>query len=195
MVITIITTGARTGYTGRLGGVRFVNGVGVVEGAGAVTYMGRSYKAFPQGSKALKTAQEEDAKNPKLKGLIHGASKVHPGEGDGPDGHIPGGVQSSGQGSSTVPPTLGSGDDGPSSGGEGGISGGDGHQDPRDDGETGKQNSILEAMTSLDADNSELWTHDGRPRIDAIEAASGLTGLTRADVQAVDPDFRRPSDD
>lgn len=50
---------------------------------------------------------------------------------------------------------------------------------------------LFDAVVSLDPDNIEHWTTKGYPRVDAVEAAFGSSGITRSNVEAVAPGITR----
>lgn len=54
--------------------------------------------------------------------------------------------------------------------------------------------AVLAAVQGLDPDRDDHWTKDGLPAMEAVEAALGVRAsvLTRDDVDAAAPDFRRP---
>lgn len=52
---------------------------------------------------------------------------------------------------------------------------------------------LIKALAELDPANDEHWTRDGLPRVDAVAALSGLTGLKRGDLEAAAPGFSRES--
>lgn len=131
-----------------------------------------------------------------------------------PDGHPNLSNQDNGNGTSEVPPgsTVPAGDgnvqgpvqpDGPAAG-EAATGGGDdagATPSPTGDqaaGAGGPEASVTpvntklqKAVMSLDPNNDEHWTQDGKPAISAVQTAYGSADVTRADVTAVAPDFNR----
>lgn len=55
-----------------------------------------------------------------------------------------------------------------------------------------KAKAIADALLLLDPAKDEDWTREGAPKIEVLAALVGAP-LTRADVDAVDPDFNRQS--
>ncbi len=55
--------------------------------------------------------------------------------------------------------------------------------------------SVKAALDQLDPANDEDWTAAGLPAMGRIEALTGTKEITRAEVTAMFPDFRRPSPD
>lgn len=55
--------------------------------------------------------------------------------------------------------------------------------------------SVKAALDQLDAANDEHWTAGGLPAMGAIEALIGTKEITRAEVTAMFPDFKRPTPD
>jgi hypothetical protein len=49
---------------------------------------------------------------------------------------------------------------------------------------------IRGALSKLDPNNDELWTGDGLPRVEALQAL-GLKGVTRGQITAASPNFTR----
>lgn len=54
--------------------------------------------------------------------------------------------------------------------------------------------SVQAALMQLDPRNDEDWTAAGKPSMARIEAIIGTKDITRAEVDAMFPDFRRPSE-
>lgn len=52
---------------------------------------------------------------------------------------------------------------------------------------------ILNALEQLDHDDDEHWTSTGEPMMSAVESFLSDESITRADIKAVAPDFRRLS--
>ena len=189
----LILTGARAGKTCVLGRqFRFVEGVMPVHGDEVQVekisrYIGRCYKAFPEGSEELAHYQRLDGKE-----MGDGASQVRAGSQPGAAAEVQPHVQSSGGGSAEVPTgdgiTAGDATAGPA----GSVPGGDGHPDAGNNADAQEQNRLLKvAVESLDRNNDEHWTAEGRPRIDAVETAYGKPGVSRAMVEKVAPGYVR----
>lgn len=51
---------------------------------------------------------------------------------------------------------------------------------------------ITAALAGLDPNDDEIWTANGKPAMAAIEAILGTKAVSRAEVDAAAPDFRRP---
>jgi len=52
--------------------------------------------------------------------------------------------------------------------------------------------SIGQALESLDPTDDEDWTAAGKPAMDRVKELTGSTTLTRAELEALYPDFARP---
>lgn len=192
MRVYLELTGARTGQTCVLGKYQFVGGRTVVSGDGhkvasAVRFLGRVYSAFPTGSPELKArrAQEKAEAPGKLEAP---GNQQEAGNGDAPTdevaaggqaGEVPGNVQS--DGSPEEPAADGAGDAAAAPGGAQHGPPGYRHPDAR----------LREAILNLDKDNDELWTAEGRPRLDALTKLPGMAGVTRRDVDRVAPEVVR----
>jgi len=50
---------------------------------------------------------------------------------------------------------------------------------------------IVEALKALDVENDAHWTSDGQPKVEYMRMISGVPSLTRADIEAVAPEFKR----
>jgi hypothetical protein len=207
--VVLVATGAKTGHTFVAGKHQFVNGITVVKGAGAVRYFGRVYKAYPVGSLELERAKEADACNLLLeitngvakvlnepKDKLNGSSEIHSTVGIGRQGQqVSSSVQSSGGESTKIPTADGGRTNDHQAGGTERVSSRGGQSDSGHDGDfPSERGRILKALEALDNKNNEHWTNDGRPRIDAIEAVSGVTGLSRQHIDNVAPEFRRKKD-
>lgn len=55
--------------------------------------------------------------------------------------------------------------------------------------------AVKAALELLDPKNDEHWTGGGKPSMDAVKEFTGSTTITRAEVDEIAPDFKRPSDD
>lgn len=63
---------------------------------------------------------------------------------------------------------------------------------PNGNGQTTELNGKLKAaVLAVDPDNDDCWTGDGKPKMDAVGALYGSTGITRADVEEVAPGYNR----
>lgn len=226
----LVLTGARTGHTVFLGGFQFTRGVYVVEGDEVTVpkvsrYLGRAYKAFPEGSEELRQAQEADASNPlitmgngvartptraqlrRLKkeqeaerisvvrevayGAGNAAMAARTGETAG--AAAPGGIQPGGGGPAQVPSDVSGGAGNTSAGTAGGVSGGDGRSDSGDGRPQTDADRILTALKGLDPANDEHWTSEKQPKVDVVAQLSGLPSVTRAQINEVAAEFRRPA--
>lgn len=199
----LVLTGARTGFTGVFGNHRFVDGRTVVRGdeksvMGTIRYLGRTYKAFPEFSEELHQARSQDAKNKSLsddqrKEASDGLGEVHPqvstARPEGPDGS---GVQAHVAGTPSEGSSDGGADDDTHTGPAGSGSGGDRHERSGQHGSEGQSQRIREAVMAFSSTDPEKWTTEGKPRIDAVETATGLSGVTRALVNQATDGYRRP---
>lgn len=111
--------------------------------------------------------------------------------GAGPEVQVPSGVRPVGSGPAKGAAPVSGQSAGDTTGPAGSLSGGDGHQHSGDDGAAEFSGRLRKAVESLDAENDEHWTADGRPRVDAVEKAYGKAGVTRADVERVAPGLTR----
>lgn len=193
----LVLTGARAGRTCELRKLQFTDGVCRVNGPeneveALSRYMARVYKAFPEGSEELALHQRMDRER-LTKEAPDGAGEAA--AGPGPEeqvGQVPSDVQSQGTGPAQGTAEVGDGAASPDSGTP--------ERHPDGDGEHGTEGvfadqnrAIHEAVMALDPANDENWTADGKPRIDAVAAATGRQDLTRKMVEAVVPGFTRPA--
>lgn len=207
---TLVLTGPRTGKTVRLNKYTFTDGRLSLKGPmedvqGLITYFGKAYQAFPEGSDELKAAQAHWEQYKAEQEASHGAGEVHPDQsgaaapavhGDGgPDGAEP----------PAAPAGDGEGDDDPAAGSQGSVPGGDGHTDPGlppqehneeqpVDGTPGPVNpnpKLLKAVESLDPENDAHWTGQGLPKVAVVSDAYGEDSVTRKDVESVAPGYDR----
>lgn len=159
-----------------LRGIKFTNGQAELPGTyaqneGIITYMGRVYQAYPEGM-----SPEEGA---------HNASQVPATA----IGHTP--KEIPGAGEPTRPRLTaqetndGEGDGGPTGGGTGNLSTGDGQEDPR------LYTRLVGALNTLDPKNDDHWTQKGLPSIQAVEQALGGGQVTRKEIEAAIPGFSR----
>lgn len=207
----LVLTGPYTGKTKRLQGHLFDRGVLKFYGTaaaveGLVTYMGRSYQAYLEGSDELRAAQDrDDAAYLKeisretadgerdIQGEISESEGTDPGDGD---------VQSEGSGSSETPPDDGTGAGEDPEGSEGDVSDRDGHEDPRvPDAEAGSGGpvetsrsvnvALQNAVYALDPENNGHWTGAGLPAMTVVEHVYGSADITRRDVEIAAPGYDR----
>ena len=55
-----------------------------------------------------------------------------------------------------------------------------------------RKQTIVDTLALLDHDKDDDWNKaDGKPKVDVVAAASGLEGLTRAEIDEAAPDFKR----
>ena len=52
--------------------------------------------------------------------------------------------------------------------------------------------SVTAALNTLDPAEDDDWTSGGKPAMDRLKSLTGSTTLTRADVVALVPEFKRP---
>lgn len=135
--------------------------------AGLITYLGRCYQAFPEGSDELRAAQEA---------LANGGGEADP---DGTEDNAGG----AGEGLQVTT------DANDGSGGEQGGAGEAGAGDATGNG----ARSLAEALTRLDPNDDSHWNADGKPKMSAVEALLGRTDVTRAQVEAAAPGLTRES--
>lgn len=191
IAVKLILTGARAGMTCQLGNFQFVEGATFVRGNGKdvdgkCTYLGRCYKAWPEGSQELEHFQRLDQER------INGASKVDPPAQSGQTDAVSGRVQSRRGESAEVAAAAGTEPVDPARPDRsGGVSGGDGHQVSGNAEGEFRTGRIVESVKALDSNNDEHWTADGRPRMDAVEKAFGSADISRADVELALPSFNR----
>lgn len=190
-VVRLVLTGPREGNTEVLQGKQFVKGVLQLRGTleelqGLVTYMGRSYGAYLEGSEELAKAQA------KYKKGGEDASKVSEETKQGGSEEVSGDNTDNGDGITETSPDDSNGTTGSEEGDTGILSNGDGHTDTGvHTGEDEINERLVSAVTSLDPLNDEHWTSEGLPRMDAIEAVYGSAGVTRKLVEVSVPGYTR----
>lgn len=175
-------TGARAGQTCVLGKYQFVKGRTVVSGEGrkvasAIRFLGRVYAAFPTGSRELQERKAQEA-----------AERGEAQNGDAPTDDAAAGGQST-QVLGDLQPD-GAADD---AAGDSPVAAG-AQADSAEHGPLGYRHPdtrLREAILSLDKANDELWTAEGRPRLDALTKLPGMAGVTRRDVDRVAPEVVR----
>lgn len=111
-----------------------------------------------------------------------GDGEPHPASpsGDGSPAAVGSRVEPAGEGAAPVSAPDGSGHDAADAGKPG----------LHTDGNGSKGTGVLEALMQLDTENDEHWTTAGLPAVFAVSEILGET-VTRADIEAVAPDFRR----
>ena len=170
-------TGARTGQTCVLGKYQFVKGRTVVSGEGrnvasAVRFLGRVYAAFPTGSRELAERRKQEAQG-------NGDAAIDESAAGRPAAEVLGDLQHDGAPHQTAA-------DSPVAAGA--------PADPAEHSAPGYRHPdtrLREAILSLDKANDELWTAEGRPRLDALTKLPGMAGVTRRDVDRVAPEVVR----
>lgn len=185
----LILTGHYAGQTITINGSTFVKGELPLKGDlksmdGLIRYMA-TYNAFLAGSDELAEAQERDRMN---KEIANGADTILDGEGTDAGGAP---ANDADTGSASGAGATGTPVDGAGSGTEGdGVSGGC-------EGDAAPQTSdpqvlkIIDALKSLNPDVTDHWTDGGLPRVAAVEAGSGVVGVTRKDIEAALPGWNR----
>jgi hypothetical protein len=175
-------TGAHAGKTIRLGKYQFTDGKCELscpahEMALHARSLERNWSAYPEGHPIL-TKQD----NGNGTGEVPPGSTVTTG-----DANVQGDVQQ--DGSAAGEAAAGSGDDADAASGTAGdqAAGADGPEASV----TPVNTKLQKAVMSLDPNNDEHWTQDGKPAISAVQTAYGSADVTRADVTAVAPDFNR----
>lgn len=190
----LILTGYYAGQNLKVRNFQFTKGVLEMHGTpdqveGIINYMGKTYRAYLEGSDELKAAQI---------GRNSGPSKV---EGGDPETGEPtdSGVRPAGEGSPEVPAVLDEGSDDPAPGSAGADPAGGGHADagvsPAPEGGSadnpmnGDVAALRTAVLGLDPDVEDNWTALGKPAMGALEYLGG--GVTRKMVVAAAGDFDR----
>lgn len=185
----LILTGHYAGKTMEINGSKFVNGELPLKGDlrsmdGLIRYMA-TYNAFLAGSDELAEAQNRDRMN---KEIANGADEILDGQGSN-DGGAP--SNDADPGAASGAGATGASVDGAGSGSEGdGVPGGR-------EGDAAPQTSdpqvlkIIDALKALNPDVTDHWTDGGLPRVAAVEAGSGVVGVTRKDIEAALPGWNR----
>lgn len=207
MIVTydLVLTGARAGKTVKLNNKHFVNGVLRVRGSQEqleplVSYLGRTYAAFPAGSPALKAAQAFDAAE---KAKRDGVNSTDPAAksgtanglaGAGANG-TSGGTEAGGQGAGSGKPV------GAEAGAAGVRSNGDGHSDtglgtgqvpqPKQQDENNDLTRVRVAVVALDPTVNDFWNEEGKPSVDAVAQALNDQQVTRKMIDAAAGDWTR----
>ena len=211
---TYVLAGAHHGKTIRLGKFDFVNGrcrlVGTEEDVKA---WGKSievnWQGYPEGDPRIAEVNSTSvaiispppgdfepmvAPNPLAsdstppdEGASDGQRDVQEG-GSEPDGqgNVQSDVQPEGQGTSTGVASDVQPGDGDGEAREETAAG------PHGDGQPAQLNQkLLKAVMSLDHANNDHWTREGKPSMSALEKLYGASDITRAQVDAVAPGYRR----
>jgi len=180
-------TGARTGQTCVLGKYQFVKGRTVVSGEGrkvasAVKFLGRVYAAFPTGSRELaaRQAQEKAAATSTPQEVANGDAPVDEAAAGRQSAEVLGDLQPDGAAADGA--AADGGGDAPAAA-DSAEHGALGYRHP--------DTRLREAILTLDKANDELWTAEGRPRLDALTKLPGMAGVTRRDVDRVAPEVVR----
>lgn len=207
MNVKMVLTGPYSGRDCVLNGHRFEKGVCTLQGdptalQSVITYLGRSYQAYPEGSEELEQARKRDRENKASRRKKKDGSRNE--------------VQSSAERGQAEPVSGDSGEEhGPSSE-EGGVHDGadddsdagqaelspdgDGHEDARVSDESPQESQpqrrpvnekLRQVVVNLDPEVDDHWTGAGKPAMAAVEEAYGETGITRADVEAAAPGWNR----
>lgn len=186
----MILTGAREGYSGRLGNFTVENGVINLRGNDGdvlawTHYIGVMWQGYPEGDPRIKAAKE----------AIHGKRGVHKapfGDGDG-SSPVSGGGQPDGQGAGAEAAAVGSGSASGAPGAAGVLPDGNGQPQKLKEPVAIVNDKLKRAVMTLDPANNEHWTTDRKPSLTAVAALYGQSGITRADVEAVAKGYRRPA--
>lgn len=200
MTVTLVLTGARAGKTCVLNGKRFVNGKCQLTGdpnnlKHVLTYMGRCYEAYPEGSDELQLARARDNNEDTTHGVDPSTSEAPE---SGAAAEVPGDREPVDSGASTDENAAQrSGDAGADAGDSGVRSVGDGHEDTRVSTEgagqehgSGNNPRLQGVIQSLDPDLDENWTKTGLPALAAVQKAYG-SDVTRSDIKNAAPDWTR----
>lgn len=205
----LILTGPLAGRNIILNDHEFVRGVLEITDVpekveGIVTYMGRAYRAYLEGSDELREAQAADEARKQA-----GVEAKEPsdgqrdlsGDGKAPGNPTDGNVQPNGSGATQETADVSDGSAPAATGSEGDVSDRDGHKDPglSESASTESERTIEDsadvalaaALRSLDPDNDEHWNTNGKPAMAAIAKAYGSEGVTRKDAEAALPDWDR----
>ncbi len=204
--VDFILTGARAGHTCVLNGKQFVKGVMRMKGSReqlepVLAYYGRTYHAFPHGSKELEAAQARDAEGRKKPNGQHNADKAgQSGSANGLDGARA--DDHAGQHQTAAGSAVQHGADHDAQAGSAGVrSNRDGHGDTgiRAGQESQQQQSdapgdltkIRAAVLALDGSNNDNWTPEGKPTVDAVSNAMNDPQVTRKLIDAAAGDWDR----
>ena len=198
--IRFVLTGTLTGHTTLLGKHAFVKGecdilVGPENIRAVLTFLARSYQAFPQGSPELEMAQKRDRENGLLSDLppnpapTDGASAPVQGAGDHDAGPLPDSR------------ALHSGVDAPGeTGSEGMVPGGPGHENAGlgervESAENRESDALMAtvrvAVSKLDPKVDEQWSDSGLPSVEYVADAVKNPTVTRELISMACPDWTR----
>ena len=137
-------------------------------------FLAKNWQAYPEGSDLLKGAED-------------GVGDISTSESENEQQTVSGDLQSEGQQTASGESTE---DKQESTDAEAGTSGslpiGDGQQAQLD-----VDSKLVTAIEKLDPKNEDHWTQQGKPAIEAVSKFYGSSNLTRADIEAAKPDFRR----
>jgi hypothetical protein len=195
---TLVLTGPLAGKTMVLGTgklsklqFQFTKGRCTIQGSekdveGVTKYLGRCYKAYPEGSLELRALQEPQG------GEADGKSNLQAGSESGQSEKVPGQVQSGGEGITQIPSVDGEGNVTSDQGETGTVPSGDGQPDS---GVSTSPNGVesqplYKAIMTLDPLNDEHWNKAGLPRVDVLEGMIG-PDATRKNNEAVAPGYNR----
>ncbi len=203
----LVLVGSFAGKTVLLNGYTFQNGVLQLVDTweniwGIVTYFGRSYGAYLEGSDELREAQETYAREKAKNG-----ERDPQGTSQEPEHSASSEIQPVREGPAEVSAGDVSGDAPAEKRSESHVPRGNGHADPRfpehssqveetAPGETNLtdfQQKVAGAVSKLDPDNDKHWTMTGLPKLAAVELVAGSTGVTREDVDLAVPEWTRES--
>lgn len=178
----LVLTGGREGYTGKLGNwfaregkITLVGTPAEVEGQ--TLYLGRSFRAYQEGSDELAAYRER----------CNGKSSVQEAAQPGTANPNVGGLPTQQPGPPPAQADNGSGADDAASAGTGSVSDGSGPE------HTGNDQKIREAVMALDVANDDHWTQEGLPRVDAVANILGKQDITRRDLTRAAAGMVRPA--
>lgn len=200
----IVLTGARKGMTGELGQFQVVEGVIKLQGGdedllGWTRYIEMMWQGYPMGDPRIEEAQaaidaanqeSSDGKRDVQAGSVQSDGKSdlqglaqhvggQPSAGDGaPVGGQPSGASA---GTADAAGALGNGQQAQLS-----------ENGKKPDPEVPTDERLKKALGLLDPAINEHWTMAGQPAIAAVEQFYGSGNVTRADIEAIAPGWRRP---
>lgn len=168
MAIKLTLHGAYKGRNITLNGVKFIDGVAVLEGdavknEGLIKYMGLCYQAHPEGYEAP-AAEVEPKKTAEEEPVLEVGDVI---EVDGRAAEITGFAADG-------TPELKFLDEDPGEGKEGEVN-----------------EKLVAAIKALDPKDDGHWTKHGKPQMAAVEKLYGSAGITRDDVEAAVPGYDR----
>lgn len=198
-------TGPHAGKTIQLRKWKFVNGKLMLTGEESevnrlVKFIGRNWQAYPVDSDKLRQAQG----NGETDGQRDSEGAVRE---DSGDDSAEGVVQPGGEGPADEDADGGSGHVEPETGASGSDPSGDRHEDagvPEESNQPAEvENSesvtedshvdqkLQDVIMSLDPNENEHWSEEGKPALAAVAEGYGSAGLTRQDIDAAAPDWNR----